>query len=226
MPPPSRAYYPGPIRRRNVGPGCLKCGLINPVALKIDDKLPLTRNPEQVAILWITLGMTGITPYCKTCFSNIGAESRRSNISSRHTEPVSSRCSLPCEHGPGLLPPTPNSPRRSGPRQLRQCDCGVAAGGTIFPNRPPTRRRLARGSFTWKAKLRKAAGIHLAFAIIAVTNPGRMSTFARQGVGATLPAMIPGRQRSNRRLRQRRLYRSRVHEKAPPGEGGASHGNR
>jgi hypothetical protein len=30
---------------------------------KIDDKLRLIRHPEPLTLLWITLGMTGITPY-------------------------------------------------------------------------------------------------------------------------------------------------------------------
>jgi hypothetical protein len=44
---------------------------------KIGDKPPLNGNPEEVTTLWITLGMTRITHYCKSCFLDIGAESRR-----------------------------------------------------------------------------------------------------------------------------------------------------
>jgi hypothetical protein len=32
-------------------------------------------------MLWINLGMTAITPYCKYCFWNIGAASGRANVS-------------------------------------------------------------------------------------------------------------------------------------------------
>jgi hypothetical protein len=54
---------------------------------KIGAKPPLNRNPEYVTILWITLGMTRITPYCKSCFSEYGR--RKSAISQirRHTGP-------------------------------------------------------------------------------------------------------------------------------------------
>jgi hypothetical protein len=48
-----------------------KCGLgIAPLRGKIGDKTLVTRNPEELTILWITLGMARVTPYCKSCFCN------------------------------------------------------------------------------------------------------------------------------------------------------------
>ena len=59
------------------------------VRAKIGARPPSTGNPAQVTSLWITMGMTGITPYCKSCFCNFGAE--KSAI--RRTG--AGRCSLP-----------------------------------------------------------------------------------------------------------------------------------
>jgi hypothetical protein len=65
----SALHVTGPIRaakRCDLGPQtqCRHRAL----RAKIGPKPPLTRNPEQVTMLWVTLGMTGITPYCKSCF--------------------------------------------------------------------------------------------------------------------------------------------------------------
>lgn len=38
------------------------------VRAKIGAKPPLNRNPESATVLWVTLGITGITPYCKSRF--------------------------------------------------------------------------------------------------------------------------------------------------------------
>jgi hypothetical protein len=66
---------PNPIRWRNVRPEVLQTRRRHrAIRAKIGAKPPLTRNPEQVPTLWITLGMTGITPYCKSCFWKIGAK--------------------------------------------------------------------------------------------------------------------------------------------------------
>jgi hypothetical protein len=175
--------------------------------------------------LWITLGITGITPYYKSPFWNIGAESRWSHISSRHTGPVSSRCPLPASMV--LLPSKPNSPRRSGPRQLRQCDRGAAAGGKTSESAAPIAAPFGRGSFSWKAKPRKAAGIRLAFAIIAVTNPGRHVDLRPAGRRAPpFRTVIPGAAPIEAEIASEKAVQKSCPRKTPPGEGGASHGNR
>jgi hypothetical protein len=84
------------VTQSGIEAGSLKCSVRHrAVHAKIGEKPPLNGHPEEVATLWITSGMTRITHYCKSCFLDIGAESRRwLNVHARRRRNGLAKCTL------------------------------------------------------------------------------------------------------------------------------------